>query len=855
MKNKIGTLAFILLFSIGVGAQSKSFNLYNQVRYSGSPTSLLPYLLPIKIANESQLLNASDSTPNEAAIENFAAQVPPGELVTLDLETWPYYPAAQLTSTINRFLTSISYFKSVNTTSPIGFYGVPPRQAYQWSSIDPVNNPGGYYNWKLISDSLARVAKNVDNFQPSFYSYDADTTSWRKMVDTTIAAIKRYSTTKPIYAYIWPQYHQGTGALQLQFIDTAIWKYELRTLYDRADGVIIWTSNKDPNNNTIYWDPNMLWWQATKAFMVEKSLASPFEIDKFNLNRTANSETLDWSTSIDTTTQNFFMERSIDGVNYQAISGPISPAANHYTENIYQYVDNSSADSIYYRLKMVNKDGSTQYSSVISTGALSIGSTAQWVEQGGIWTYGLTPHTGNPDTLINTSTTAYVSSLSTDPAPFLPAPPSGITRAFIAAKSGASFSLDTINNKLTMVSGASGISKFSAYNIANPTQVANASFNMTFDSIGPVANNTNVIWSIGNTGASGSSLYSNANSIYTANNSGNSLFTALKWTYNASMGTYVLSYRQGAVTTVQTYRTLTGPDFYPGVQYTANVFCNNSSLPQSYIFNGSSYSVAAQSFQLWITNTSTQAASRYYVTLPTYDLPNSVETNSTTGDKSIPANAVLNSFLFQGSSNTGNMANIIIDGGMSVSFGNLSALPVSFLSNSFIAQLMGKSVLLDWSTASEQNNAYFEIYRSADAKYFNLIGKVTGNQTTSLQHNYSFTDDNPNSGINYYKLQQVDIDGKTTYSSNIVLVSVPTRQNAFSVYIAGGQLNANAYSAAAENAELKLFSISGQQLSNTKVQLSQGDNHFNVDVSSFQTGVYIAVLKRKNQLETVKFLK
>lgn len=362
MKNRLVSLAFVMLFATGAGAQSKSFNLYNQVRFSGSPNSLLPLLLPLKIANETQLLNPSDSTPNATAIANFAMQCPAGVVVTLDLETWPYYPAAKLTNTINRFLSTISYFKSANATSSIGFYGVPPKQAYQWSSIDPVANPSGYYNWRIISDSLARMAKNVDNFQPSFYAYDADTISWRKMVDTTIAAIRRYSTTKPIYAYVWPQYHQGTAPLQLQFIDTAIWKYELRTLYDRADGAIIWTSNKDVSGNTIYWDPNMLWWQATKSFMVEKSLAKPFVLDSFGVKRTGNNEALYWSTSIDTTTRKFLVQRSADGISYQTISDSISPVANHYTQNTYQFVDNYSTKAdLYYRLMMVNKDASVQY--------------------------------------------------------------------------------------------------------------------------------------------------------------------------------------------------------------------------------------------------------------------------------------------------------------------------------------------------------------------------------------------------------------------------------------------------------------------------------------------------------------
>lgn len=371
MKNKLLFIAWLMLITVSAGAQSTPFKLFHQVRYSNTPATLSPYLLPLKISNESVLLNP-DSTPNQIAIQNFALTCPAGVNVCLDLETWPYFPNSKLTTTINRFLTTISYFKAVNTVSPLGFYGVPPRQAYEWSTIDPVNNPSGYATWKRISDSLARFAVNVDVFQPSFYAYDADTTSWRKMVDTTIAATKRYSTTKPIYAWIWPQYHQSTRPNQLQFIDTAIWRYQLQTLYDRTNGVIIWTSNKDASNNTIYWDPNMLWWQVTKSFMVEKSLAPPFVLDSFNVRRTGNNENISWTTSVDTTTSQFIVERSVDGINFVPVGSPVSPISTYYTQNSYQYNDNSSGSNLYYRLKIVHKDASITYSNIVTAFASGI---------------------------------------------------------------------------------------------------------------------------------------------------------------------------------------------------------------------------------------------------------------------------------------------------------------------------------------------------------------------------------------------------------------------------------------------------------------------------------------------------
>ena len=850
MKTKIGGLVFLMLFTLFAGAQPKSFNLYNQVRYNNSPKSLMPLLLPIKIASEKQLLN-TDNLPDQAAITSFAGTCPAGELVTLDLETWNYYGSA-LTSTVNNLINSINYFKNANTTSPVSFYAVPPKQAYEWSSIDPVNNPSGYSGWRYINDRLAPVAAKVDNFQPSFYTYDADTTSWRKMVDTTIAAIRRYSTTKPIYAYIWPQYHQGTDPLQLQFIDTAIWKYELRTLYDRANGVIIWTSNKNPDGTFISWDPNMLWWQATKSFMVEKSLTEPFMLDTLTVKRTTGKESLYWSTSIDTTTYKFLVQRSTDdGVSYQIVGDSITPVANPYTQNIYQFDDdNSTKADLYYRLKMVNKDGSVTYSSVVvSDGSSDI--KGNWIKPGGNWTYNF--KSGTAGTYTN-NTGSGTSNGDLNSA-FLPSPPSGNSVVWINKGYLGPFNLDPVADTLGMTA-SNNTNKFMVNGIEGGTQVAKMSFNITLDSSGTPANNMNYIWSIGNSTA-GNTIYSTKSTLYKSATAYKSIFTAIRMIYSNTNLRYTLGFRSitGNTTGAQ-FTTLSGGSLYGGIHYTIDVYCNNSTDYEDYTGpDGATYSVAPASFHLWAING--DAKSHFSLSVADgggFDIPRSVETVNSEGDQSILDDTPLNAFLFQGGGNGTQMSRAIIDGGMNISYVG-GGLPVTFLSSSFKGRYIDKSVLLNWSTSSEQNNAYFEVQRSSDARTFASIGKVAGHLTTTLQQNYSFIDNNPFLGVNYYKLKQVDMDGKIAFNSDIVLVNTPQQQNAFNVYVSGSQLRASAFSTTVSNAELKVFSVSGQQLSTAKIKLNQGFNQFNVDLSSLQTGIYIAVLNRNGQEEVVKFLK
>lgn len=71
---------------------------------------------------------------------------------------------------------------------------------------------------------------------------------------------------------------------------------------------------------------------------------------------------------------------------------------------------------------------------------------------------------------------------------------------------------------------------------------------------------------------------------------------------------------------------------------------------------------------------------------------------------------------------------------------------------------------LDWNTASEHNNAYFSIERSADGKTFVEIAQVRGAGNSFEPKNYAYADEQPLKGLNYYRLRQVDFDGSGTYS-------------------------------------------------------------------------------------------
>ena len=93
-------------------------------------------------------------------------------------------------------------------------------------------------------------------------------------------------------------------------------------------------------------------------------------------------------------------------------------------------------------------------------------------------------------------------------------------------------------------------------------------------------------------------------------------------------------------------------------------------------------------------------------------------------------------------------------------------LPIQLLS--FNAKQNKNLVALTWNTASELNNEYFTLEKSLDGIHYVAIGTIDGAGTTTEENNYSFNDEYPAIGKNYYRLLQTDLDGSSECSKTIV---------------------------------------------------------------------------------------
>jgi hypothetical protein len=178
-------------------------------------------------------------------------------------------------------------------------------------------------------------------------------------------------------------------------------------------------------------------------------------------------------------------------------------------------------------------------------------------------------------------------------------------------------------------------------------------------------------------------------------------------------------------------------------------------------------------------------------------------------------------------------------------------LPISL--TSFAGKPVDQSILLNWTTASESNNDYFEVLKSNNGKTFRSIGTVKGSGTTTDAKSYSFVDVNPAAGTNYYQLVQYDFDGKSS-SSSIIPVNSAIANSSLTVYAATTSVNVSINSANQTDGTLQIFDITGKKLNETRLSLTKGFNTLSLPLS-LNSGIHVVNFVTGAEVISSKFIK
>jgi uncharacterized protein (DUF1501 family) len=179
-----------------------------------------------------------------------------------------------------------------------------------------------------------------------------------------------------------------------------------------------------------------------------------------------------------------------------------------------------------------------------------------------------------------------------------------------------------------------------------------------------------------------------------------------------------------------------------------------------------------------------------------------------------------------------------------------TVLPIEL--TSFTGRAIDNATLLQWLTASEWSNLKFEIERSPDAINFIKIGEVSGAGTSNIPHNYSLRDELPLSGINYYRLKQIDNNGTFTYShilsiyfgSKGIIGIFPNPANNFISL----QLTNSDY-----DLPVEIFDAFGRLM--MEVTLPANTNQNQIDISAFAKGNYFLRIQTGSTTITQQFTK
>lgn len=158
--------------------------------------------------------------------------------------------------------------------------------------------------------------------------------------------------------------------------------------------------------------------------------------------------------------------------------------------------------------------------------------------------------------------------------------------------------------------------------------------------------------------------------------------------------------------------------------------------------------------------------------------------------------------------------------------------------------------LVQWSTTSEVNHDHFEVERSLDGKKFNYLSQVkTPEQEVEGKKSYLYRDMdvqfNQNQTI-YYRIRQVDIDGKSSLSQVLSLSTADT-EVPLNFFVANPVLNGRlAITIASDQAldgTINIMDIQGKEVYNTPVSISRGRNSRGFSVKNLSGGMYVVELR------------
>ncbi len=171
-----------------------------------------------------------------------------------------------------------------------------------------------------------------------------------------------------------------------------------------------------------------------------------------------------------------------------------------------------------------------------------------------------------------------------------------------------------------------------------------------------------------------------------------------------------------------------------------------------------------------------------------------------------------------------------------------SSLPIELIN--FSATTVDSKTQLMWQTASELNNDYFTIERSANGNKWEELQNIEGAGTSNSILSYSHTDEAPIVGTSYYRLKQTDYDGQYAYSKIQSVYFSNKSENDITVF---PNPTKNTITVLGKCSDIKVYNLFGQDVSSLITVLKQEKSELKMDLSNLKEGVYYIKAKTATQ--------
>jgi hypothetical protein len=238
------------------------FALFDGLGHRGKPNLQRLGLRPLAWVGNIWRDGISHDTVDEEGVRLALKHLPRGiEAFYLDIEAWPvlHVSPAIRDESIRKLLRVADLVRGHMPSAKFGFYGLPPAITY-WPLVD--NRPSEYAGWIEANRHMEPLAERVDYIFPSLYTFYVDRPGWLTYANATIKAARHYG--KPVYPFLWYQYHDSNSLLRDHEIADDAWNEELRFCHAHADGLVLWGGSGG-------WSESAAWWQSVRReFQIQR---------------------------------------------------------------------------------------------------------------------------------------------------------------------------------------------------------------------------------------------------------------------------------------------------------------------------------------------------------------------------------------------------------------------------------------------------------------------------------------------------------------------------------------------------------------------------------------------------------